>query len=251
MESYSNQQYSQFYQGRRSSYEPYYSAQYSPRYNNTQEEYQPSWKRQDEPNEPQEEHRTFQNKSSTLQELKVKQWIEEMLEQELDCESNGFAGLLRDSKILCRLLNKIQPGTIHTNSYDEDPLPQYKMLENIKCFVKKCREMGVPEESLFMTIDLFEENNMKLVVECLLQLKVIVQSQQQQQQRQTSHETKEIELPKTKKVLKYRGNRRFIWGLLNGIASCIIGPMIFGVAIGFGVNLGNIVHSKVLVFAKS
>jgi hypothetical protein len=40
-------------------------------------------------------------------------------------------------------------------------------MENINTFLSAAREIGVPQEDLFMTVDLFEEKNMNQVVLCI------------------------------------------------------------------------------------
>lgn len=41
-------------------------------------------------------------------------------------------------------------------------------MENISNFIRGCRAIGVPEYSLFETVDLFEGKDIGLVVKCLV-----------------------------------------------------------------------------------
>lgn len=69
----------------------------------------------------------------------------------------SVADWLKSGQVLCRLANKIKPGsvpninTMHT---------AFKERENITYFQKVMRDFGVPESQLFGTDDLYEENDM-------------------------------------------------------------------------------------------
>lgn len=41
-------------------------------------------------------------------------------------------------------------------------------MENISNFIRGCRALGVPEYSLFETVDLYEGKDVGLVVKCLV-----------------------------------------------------------------------------------
>jgi hypothetical protein len=59
-------------------------------------------------------------------------------------------------------VNKLQAGTIKgINKKATLPFP---CMENITKFLNGCRALGVPEHSMFSTVDLFEAKNMTAVL---------------------------------------------------------------------------------------
>jgi hypothetical protein len=88
-------------------------------------------------------------------------------------DSRALPISLKDGVLLCKLVNNIKPGTIpHIN---ESP-SAFKQMENISRFLRACRDLGVAEHSLFETVDLFECKDLGLVVSCIYQLGVAVQT---------------------------------------------------------------------------
>ncbi|KAG8227713.1 hypothetical protein J437_LFUL007995 [Ladona fulva] len=68
----------------------------------------------------------------------------------------SFEDSLRDGILLCKLMNKLQPGIIaKVNLSGGD----YKMMDNISQFQKACVKYGVPDVDLFQTVDLWEKKN--------------------------------------------------------------------------------------------
>ncbi|CAN0210507.1 unnamed protein product, partial [Scytosiphon promiscuus] len=90
-------------------------------------------------------------------------WIEDVTGEPFQ---GDFADGLRDGTRLCKLLNAIKPSSIRrVNPYKEGQ--KFKQMENISNFIRGCRALGVPEYSLFETVDLYEGKDVGLVVKCL------------------------------------------------------------------------------------
>ncbi|XP_041475112.1 muscle-specific protein 20-like isoform X1 [Lytechinus variegatus] len=104
-------------------------------------------------------------------EIGARKWVEQVVGEPLkdqEIGSHHFAESLKDGVVLCKLINKIvahfgspQIKKINTSSM------AFKQMENIGNFVKFAEEFGVPKESLFQTVDLYEERDVGMVVTCL------------------------------------------------------------------------------------
>eukprot|EP01088_Endostelium_zonatum_P007263 TRINITY_DN19482_c0_g1_i1.p1 TRINITY_DN19482_c0_g1~~TRINITY_DN19482_c0_g1_i1.p1 ORF type:complete len:135 (-),score=28.83 TRINITY_DN19482_c0_g1_i1:15-419(-) len=95
-----------------------------------------------------------------------KEWVERILGINT---GEDFFLALKDGVILCELANALRPGcvpTIHRNSKT-----QFKHMENINNYLKACRRMGLREEDLFMTVDLYEQKHLVPVLDNLLRLR--------------------------------------------------------------------------------
>ncbi|XP_033214573.1 muscle-specific protein 20-like [Belonocnema kinseyi] len=98
-------------------------------------------------------------KREVEKEAEAQQWIERVIGERFP---PGFAyeDALRDGVILCRLMNKLQPGIItKINTSGGD----YKMMDNLNQFQKACVKYGVPDVDLFQAVDLMERKNIALV----------------------------------------------------------------------------------------
>jgi hypothetical protein len=102
-------------------------------------------------------------------ENKAKEWVEALTNETFE---GAFGESLRDGVLLCKLVNTIRPGTV--KKVNESKMP-FKQMENISNFLKGCRVLGVAEHSLFETVDLFEEKDIALVVQCLWALGSTIQ----------------------------------------------------------------------------
>ena len=94
-------------------------------------------------------------------ELQVKQWIEEVTG--LSCEGS-FADWLRDGTILCQLMNTIQPESVPPVKLSSMP---FKQMECINLFLIAAEKYGIKKTDLFVTLDLYEDNNPAQVVSTL------------------------------------------------------------------------------------
>jgi hypothetical protein len=79
---------------------------------------------------------------------------------------------LRDGQVLCRTLNKIQPGMVKRINKQSSPFQQ---MENVTAFIQACRKFGVLEKDLFSTSDLHEGRHSKVVINCIASLGFVVQ----------------------------------------------------------------------------
>ncbi|KAG0086361.1 hypothetical protein BGZ93_000159, partial [Podila epicladia] len=78
---------------------------------------------------------------------------------------------LKDGVILCKLANRLRPGTVRQISLKN--LPFVKM-ENIGNFLIAAKQLGVQSSDLFQTVDLYEEKDMTQVVSTILTLERVV-----------------------------------------------------------------------------
>ncbi|TPX32598.1 hypothetical protein SmJEL517_g04339 [Synchytrium microbalum] len=93
----------------------------------------------------------FKESATQLNQLSVAEFIEMTLDEKLPSEDLYTA--LKDGVILCRLINKLRPGTIPRIS--KRPLP-FLQMENISNFLEAAKGFGLKSTDLFQTIDLFE-----------------------------------------------------------------------------------------------
>jgi hypothetical protein len=88
----------------------------------------------------------------------VQMWIEGQLGRELP---GSLGDSLRSGHVLCELMNKIKPGCVP--KFHAGTRMAFKMMENIGWFLEACKEFGVADTDLFMTVDLFDFANLKQV----------------------------------------------------------------------------------------
>ncbi|EGC39412.1 hypothetical protein DICPUDRAFT_147823 [Dictyostelium purpureum] len=100
-------------------------------------------------------------------EADIKQWIESTIGESL---GSDFIAALQSGVILCKLGNKIKPGSCKS-SPSKAPFIQ---MENINSFLNFCKGLGVATTDLFMTVDLFETKNPNQVLQGLSAVKRIV-----------------------------------------------------------------------------
>ncbi|CAM9101703.1 unnamed protein product [Phaeothamnion confervicola] len=93
--------------------------------------------------------------------MEAQQWIEAVLGKSVE---GGFGDSLKDGVLLCELINAIEPGSVRRVNDSKMP---FKQMENVSAFLRACRAVGVPEHSLFETVDLYEQKDISLVVKCL------------------------------------------------------------------------------------
>lgn len=66
-----------------------------------------------------------------------------------------------------RLVNNIKPGIV--KKVNQNAMA-FKCMENINAFLEAARELGVPAQETFQTVDLWERQNLNSVVICLQSL---------------------------------------------------------------------------------
>eukprot|EP00954_Amorphochlora_amoebiformis_P027665 1386989-Amorphochlora_amoeboformis.AAC.1 len=91
-------------------------------------------------------------------------WINAVLKKNVD----SFEKLMKGD-ILCRVVNKIRPGTVkRINRMNAS----YFKMENIDHFLNGCRVIGVADHDLFVTVDFFEQRKFNMVAHTVLHLGV-------------------------------------------------------------------------------
>lgn len=93
-------------------------------------------------------------------------WIEEVTGMSI---STNFQLGLKDSIILCDLINKLQPGLVKKANDFSLNWPQ---LENVGNFIKAIQAYGMKLHDIFEANDLFESGNMTHVQTVLVALAV-------------------------------------------------------------------------------
>lgn len=78
--------------------------------------------------------------------LHLQEWIEEMTGISFP---GGFAESLKDGVILCKLANKIRPGSVP--KINEPATMPFKKMENIANYLKAVRAIGMKEFEMFGT----------------------------------------------------------------------------------------------------
>lgn len=87
----------------------------------------------------------MQAKYDKCLEEKIQRWIEEVTGIVFDKE---FGEMMQSGIVLCRLVNIMLPGRIKKIN---ETGGLFRMQENITNFIRVCRDIGVPEPSLFPT----------------------------------------------------------------------------------------------------
>uniref|UniRef100_A0A023F9W3 Transgelin n=1 Tax=Triatoma infestans TaxID=30076 RepID=A0A023F9W3_TRIIF len=97
------------------------------------------------------------------------EWIKIITNEPINTsgDMDNFFEILKDGTLLCRLVNVIKPGSV--KKINENKMA-FKCMENINNFLEVAREMGVPAQETFQTVDLWERQNLNSVVICLQSL---------------------------------------------------------------------------------
>lgn len=100
--------------------------------------------------------------------VELQRWIESTLGRKME---GSFSEFLKSGEVLCELVNTLRPSTPWP--YHKGSRMAFKQMENIGWFLERIsKDFGVAGSDLFMTVDLFEESNMKQVVICLNALRI-------------------------------------------------------------------------------
>jgi len=101
-------------------------------------------------------------------EVEILGWIKEVLGMKIDEKKENLMELLSSGVVLCSLINKFIPKKC--NPVDSSVV--FRRMENIEIFLKAAKEMGVPDEELFQSVDLAfpDRRNPKQVAICLYSL---------------------------------------------------------------------------------
>lgn len=97
------------------------------------------------------------------------EWIKEITKEDFSVngDMDNFYEILKDGTLLCRLVNCIQAGSV--KKINESKMA-FKCMENINVFLEVAKNMGVPAQETFQTVDLWERQNLNSVVICLQSL---------------------------------------------------------------------------------
>ncbi|TFK01355.1 Calponin-1 [Platysternon megacephalum] len=96
------------------------------------------------------------------QELRL--WIEDTTGERL---ADNFMEGLKDGVVLCKLINKLQPGSVKKVN---ESTQNWHQLENISNFIKAISKYGVKPHDIFEANDLFENTNYTQVQSTLIAL---------------------------------------------------------------------------------
>eukprot|EP00033_Pygsuia_biforma_P000283 GCRY01000348.1.p1 GENE.GCRY01000348.1~~GCRY01000348.1.p1 ORF type:complete len:193 (+),score=36.16 GCRY01000348.1:86-664(+) len=91
-------------------------------------------------------------------ENEARAWIEAVTGLSI---SGDFHEELKSGVVLCELINKIKPGSVKKINKMKMPFMQ---MENINAYLQACQNIGMPVHDTFMTVDLFEAQNMNAVI---------------------------------------------------------------------------------------
>jgi len=109
------------------------------------------------------------SKRDPQQEEEVMNWIEAVMGETVFPKRSAFVyeETLKDGQVLCRLINKLAPGSVAKINSSGG---QFKMMENIQNFQKAIQKYGVPEIDLFQTVDLYEKKAIATVTSTIEKL---------------------------------------------------------------------------------
>lgn len=87
--------------------------------------------------------------------------------ENLSGDMDNFYEVLKDGTLLCKLVNNIQPNMVKKVNTSK---MAFKCMENINAFLEAAKNLGVPAQETFQTVDLWERQNLNSVVICLQSL---------------------------------------------------------------------------------
>jgi len=91
-------------------------------------------------------------------EERVRKWIEDSLDEKMS--KQDLISWLKDGQVLCKLMNKIHPGSV--KKYNEHK-SAFKQMENIESYLAACKDF-FPEITPFSSPDLFDEKDKGMVL---------------------------------------------------------------------------------------
>ncbi|XP_037926525.1 muscle-specific protein 20-like [Hermetia illucens] len=100
------------------------------------------------------------------EEAQAQQWIETVIGERFP-PGVRYEDALRNGIILCKLMNKLAPGSIQKINVSGG---DYKMMDNISQFQRACTRYGVPDVDLFQSTDLWDYKNIALVTQTIFAL---------------------------------------------------------------------------------
>jgi hypothetical protein len=99
----------------------------------------------------------------------AQRWVEALVGEQFHAHLQGG---LKSGVALCKLINAIKPGLVRTINIENTP---FKQRENINNYLSACKQLGMEDSELFVATDLFEGQNMVIVLHNLFALGSIAQ----------------------------------------------------------------------------
>eukprot|EP00808_Paulinella_micropora_P005759 g43676.t1 len=97
----------------------------------------------------------------------VQKWVEEITGTKA-ADQETLQSYLKNGLVLLNLMSKIAPDSIPGKSSKHTKIATaFHQQENIGNFLEACKQVGVREGDLFVTVDLFEDQNMEAVINTL------------------------------------------------------------------------------------
>eukprot|EP00040_Diaphanoeca_grandis_P004680 m.29734 g.29734 ORF g.29734 m.29734 type:complete len:929 (-) comp16150_c0_seq1:365-3151(-) len=109
----------------------------------------------------------MQSTSPAEKEAECAIWIEGLMGMKIP--PGTLADVLKGGDVLCTLLNTLKPGSIKAKFKKEKHAVRQR--QNIAWFLEALPSFGIQDRDRFETNDLFEKNDMKQVLICMLALK--------------------------------------------------------------------------------
>lgn len=94
-------------------------------------------------------------KRDPVKDKEAQAWIEEFLGFKFPA-GQLYEDVLKDGVVLCKLINKIKPGSV--NKINEGGAT-FKLMENVNNFQLALKNYGIPDIDVFQTVDLFEKKD--------------------------------------------------------------------------------------------
>lgn len=99
-------------------------------------------------------------------EADVQEWIEAVTGEKWPAGVD-YGDVLRDGQVLCKLMNKLSPGSIKKINTSG---ASFKFMENINNFQQAMLKYGCSELDIFQTPDLFEKKDIPAVTNSIFAL---------------------------------------------------------------------------------
>src|SRR5690349_12573564 len=106
-------------------------------------------------------------------EIQVADWLETTIDEPLTDRTDLWISL-KNGVVLCKLVNKIKPGTIA--SFNTTRLLPLLEMDNIQIYLKSLWQLGVSSRDLFVTPDLYKKKGMNAVLQSISALSALAPS---------------------------------------------------------------------------